>query len=113
MAKFEKGRPKSGGRKKGTPNKWNFLDIKEICAVHDYDPLIVLINLHKKVSNEMKARIAIAILPYTRSKPRIDVNVGGNLGGSNPLRNKTAEELIKLLPVTNANSSTVRSATDR
>ena len=102
---FHKGMKKIGGRKKGVPNKWNFPDIKEICRDKKYDPLIELIEDLPNLSTEMRARVHIAILPYTRPKPKIEVEIetsGGLLGHSNPLRNKSADELIELLPVTNA-----------
>jgi len=104
MAQFKSGRSKTGGRQKGTPNKWRFPEIEEICQAHDYDPLIELIKARKKAKFlATKIKIDIAILPFTRAKPKIEVDVtGGLVGLSNPLRQKSAEDLIALLPVTNA-----------
>ena len=110
MAKFEKGhaKPENSGRKAGTPNKWNFPEIAEICRTRNYDPLIELIDLLPSLSPEAQARVHVAILPFTRPKKFEIDPTGGYLGGSNPLRSKTAEELIQLLPVTNAQGAQTR-----
>lgn len=102
---FQKGRKKTGGRKPGVPNKWNFPDIKALCEQKNYDPLTELIDLLPSLDPEAQARVHVAILPFTRAKPRekIEVDVtGGLVGLSNPLRQRSAEDLIALLPVTNA-----------
>lgn len=103
---FQKGRTKTGGRKPGVPNKWNFPDIKVLCEEKNYDPLRELIDLLPSLDSEAQIRVHIAILPFTRPKKiEIDTTAGGLYGRSNPLRKlKTAEELIELLPVTNAQS---------
>lgn len=115
MGKFNAGRVKTGGRQKGTPNKWKFPEVEEICRQHNYDPLIELIKARKKARFlATKIKIDIAILPYTRPKPKIDIDVtGGLFGQSNPLRSKSAEDLIQLLPVTNAQSKADRSTATR
>ena len=103
MAKFEKGKKKTGGRQPGTPNKWNLPDVKTLLQAKNYDPLLELIDLLPSLDAEAQARVHMAILPFTRSKPKIEIEVpGGIFGRSNPLRSKTADELIQLLPVTNA-----------
>lgn len=108
--RFRKGQAKTpgSGRKAGTPNKVRFEDIAEVCAAKNYDPLKELIDLLPSLPPEAQARVHTAILPFTRPK-KFEVDpTGGNLGLSNPLRSKTAEELIQLLPVTNAQGAKQR-----
>ena len=71
---FQKGRTKTGGRAKGTPNK-KTTELIELLG--DYNPIIRLIEIAKdeNTSLDMQVKINLDLLPYIYPKRKsIDMN---------------------------------------
>ena len=71
---FQKGRTKTGGRAKGTPNK-KTTELMELLG--DYNPIVRLIEIAKdeNTSLDMQVKINLDLLPYIYSKRKsIDMN---------------------------------------
>src|SRR3989442_4275853 len=90
------GLPKTGGRKKGTPNKATLVLTEELAALA-YDPLRELVSIAKdrKTPVELRVRIHSEFLPYIYPKRKavdpsneenrtINVNVGLDNSDLNP-----------------------------
>ncbi len=76
---FQKGRAKTGGRQKGTPNK-RTTDIMEV--LNDINPIGRLETILNNTDDEnLKARICLDLLPYMIAKKKsVDINnVGAQL----------------------------------
>ena|SRR5579864_8563554 len=65
------GLPKTGGRKRGTPNRAT-QTIRDLFAEFEYDPALELINSarHSKTPLEIRVQIHLGILPYLYPKRR-------------------------------------------
>lgn len=61
--RFEKGRQKTGGRQKGTPNKI-VLDFQKRLDRHGIDPIERLAKILPELSPEQQANIFLRMLPY-------------------------------------------------
>ena len=71
---FQKGRTKTGGRAKGTPNK-KTTELMELLG--DYNPIVRLIEIAKdeNTSLDMQVKINLDLLPYIYPKRKsIDMN---------------------------------------
>ena len=71
---FQKGRTKTGGRAKGTPNK-KTTELIELLG--DYNPIVRLIEIAKdeNTSLDMQVKINLDLLPYIYPKRKsIDMN---------------------------------------
>lgn len=70
MAKFEKGHPKRGGRKKGTPNKLT-ADVREFCerVFTSVEPEKTALQLLRCKSDRAKGAMLTKLLEYYYGKP--------------------------------------------
>lgn len=70
MAKFEKGHPKRGGRKKGTPNKVT-ADVREFCEAvfASVDPIQTATTLLRAKSHKTKSIMLGKLMEYYYGKP--------------------------------------------
>jgi hypothetical protein len=74
---FKKGREKTGGRQKGTPNKRT--TVEEALAALNFDHIEELVNTARTTNNEvLKAQICLGFLKFTHAQKRDDtVRVSG------------------------------------
>lgn len=93
-------------RDAGTTNKISRRSVASVCARKGYDPLKEIIDLIPFLPKEAQARIHMELMAYIYPKPKIQIEAtGGQAPQANPLRDKTAAELIGALPITNAGTA--------
>jgi hypothetical protein len=66
-----KGSKKTGGRKKGTPNKQTAL-VEQIVADNDFNPILAMVKIAKDANTplDLKLRASMAIAEYLYPKRR-------------------------------------------
>lgn len=88
-----KGSPKTGGRKKGTPNK-NSVQMTEVLDNFGYNPVERLLEKYDKLSFSEQAKIDLKFIEflYPRKKS-VDVDITNE---TDPYKNMSLEELRSL-----------------
>ena len=88
------GRPKTGGRKKGTPNK-STLGLQEALEAHGIDVVAQLSELIPTLKVEKRADVLMSLMTYLYPKRRSielpDIDKFGRIGAD--LKNRTEEEI--------------------
>lgn len=97
---FEKGHKKIGGRKKGTPNKFNS-NIKSICEEHDVNPFAALCLMAKNPKSKHHFHAAKELAEYMGAKRRRhefdEENVLGIVREIEALKKLSTAQLKKLI----------------
>jgi len=89
------------GRPAGSSNKTR-RGVLEICKKIGYDPLKNLIDLIPYLGKDRQASIHLELMTYIYAKKKEEETPTET---PNPWRDKTADELIGAIPVTNAGSN--------
>jgi hypothetical protein len=79
MAGRPKGTPKTGGRKKGTPNK-NSMLLAETLKAFAFDPVKKLLDIFERLPDDLKVRVSLALIDniYPKTKPAIADEASGD-----------------------------------
>lgn len=115
--KFQPGRKKTGGRQKGTGNKFKLLSIDEMLTAAQLDPATELRKLLPLLTATQQAQIWMKLADIRERKSRnsgdgempLPQGIGQRPLDRNPaLRDMSADQLIALLPSTHANGNAPR-----
>jgi hypothetical protein len=67
-----KGLPKTGGRKKGTPNR-STSELKDLLASCDYEPATQLIRKYPELTISEQVKVDIKLLEFLYPRPKVQV----------------------------------------
>lgn len=80
MAGRPKGLPKTGGRKKGTPNK-NSVLLGEALKTFAFDPVARLIKIYDTLTTDLQVRVCLAFIDHVYPKTKATaLDEGGSDG---------------------------------
>lgn len=102
---FKHGRVKTGGRQRGTPNKFKIAPVREYFSAIGLNPIEKIVSLIGEVSDPAKqAYLWLQILPWCEPKPnRIEFNYAETQDEPDDLKDKSTDELFDILTKDNPN----------
>lgn len=96
---FKQGKPKTGGRKKGTPNKKTLLKVEAYLSQANFHPVEQIIKLIPNLPAEEAVKACFNLLKYIQPeyRPTEGTHSQDEDPEENPLDDLSEAELIKLV----------------